>query len=134
MDFTTLNIPPAVVEKRYDLIFTCTGTCAVRLEACPELNTNTFLDALRRFCSRQCHPQFFYSNNEKTFVGASEELKKTVKPLGNDIIYKDIAVANTTKNFNPPNGPAAFCGVWGAFNPECQKNAPSNSRIKKTVY
>ena len=55
--------------------------------------------------------QTLYSDNGKTFVGASEELKKTVKALDNDRIYKALAVANTTWKFNPPYGPH-FCGVW----------------------
>ena len=48
-------------------------------------------------------PNFFllYSDNGKTFVGASEELKKTVKALYNDRICKALAVANTTWKFNP---------------------------------
>ena len=43
--------------------------------------------------------------------GASEELKKTVKALDNDRIYKASAVANTTWKFNPPYGPH-FGSVW----------------------
>ncbi|XP_075248415.1 uncharacterized protein LOC142341372 [Convolutriloba macropyga] len=86
-------------------------TRAVHLETCPDLNTDTFLNAFRRFCSRRFQPQLLYSDNGKTFVGASEELKKTVKSLDNDRIYKALAVANTTWKFNPPYG-AHFSGVW----------------------
>ena len=45
-----------IIEKLYDLIFTCMVTRAVHLETCPGLNTDTFLNAFRRFCSRQCQP------------------------------------------------------------------------------
>ena len=86
-------------------------TRAVHLETCPDQNTDTFLKAFRRFCSR-CQPQLLYCDNGKTFVGASEELKKTVKALDNDRIYKALAVANTTWKFNPPYGPH-FGGLWG---------------------
>ena len=86
------------------------GDNAVHLETCPDLNTDTFLNAFRRFCSRRCQPQFIYSDNGKIFVGASEELKKTVKALDNDRIYKALAVAKTTWKFNPPYGPH-FGGV-----------------------
>ena len=74
---------------------------AVHIETCPDLNTGTFLNAFKRFCSRRCPPQ----------VGASEELKKPVKALDNDRIYKALAVANTTWKFNLPYGPH-FGGVW----------------------
>ena len=100
-----------VLKKHYGLIFTCMVTRAVHLETCPDLNTDTFLNAFRRFCSRRCQPQLLYSDNGKTFVGASKELKKTVKALDNDRIYKALAVANTTWKFNPPYGPH-FGGVW----------------------
>ena len=90
-----------VVEKDYVLIFTCMVTRAVPLETCSDLNTDTFLNAFRRFCSRRWQPQLRYSDNGKTFVGASGELKKTVKSLNNDRIYKALAVANTTWKLNP---------------------------------
>ena len=75
-----------IMEKHYGQIFTCIVTRAVHLETCPDLNIDTFLNALRRFYSRRCQPQHLYSDNEKIFVGASEELKKTVKTFDNDII------------------------------------------------
>ncbi|XP_075241717.1 uncharacterized protein LOC142336690 [Convolutriloba macropyga] len=86
-------------------------TRAVHLETCLDLNTETFLNAFRRFCSRRCQPHLLYSDNGKTFVGASEELKKTVKALNIDRIYKALAVADTTWKFNPPYGPH-YGSVW----------------------
>ena len=86
-------------------------TRAVHLEICPDLNTGTFLNAFRRFTSRRCQPELLYSDNGKTFIGASEELKKSVKSLDNDKIYKALAATNTTWKFNPPYGPD-FGGVW----------------------
>ena len=86
-------------------------TRAVQLESCPDLNTSTFLNAFRRFTSRRCQPELLYSDNGKTFIGASEQLKKNVKSLDNDKIYKALAATNTTWKFNPPYGPH-FGGVW----------------------
>ena len=99
------------LEKHYGLIFTCLITRAVHLESCPDLNTGTFLNAFRRFTSRQCQPELLYSDNGKTFIGASEELKKSVKSLDNDKIYKALAATNTIWRFNPTYGPH-FGGVW----------------------
>ncbi|XP_075262504.1 uncharacterized protein LOC142354120 [Convolutriloba macropyga] len=48
--------------------------------------------------------KLLYSDNGKTFIGASEELKKSVKSLDNDKIYKALAATNTTWKFNPPGG------------------------------
>ncbi|XP_075247066.1 uncharacterized protein LOC142340375 [Convolutriloba macropyga] len=95
-------------------------TRAVHLETCPDLNTDTLLNAFRRFSSRPYQPQLLYSDNGKTFVGASEELKTTVKALDNDRFYKALAVANTTWKFNPPYGPH--------FGAECERLIQSGKR------
>ena len=84
------------IEKHYGLIFKCLVTRAVHLETCPDLNTDTFLNAYRRFTCRRCQPILLYSDNGKTFVGASEELKKSVKALDKDKIYKALAAVKTT--------------------------------------
>ena len=99
------------IEKHYGLMFTCLVTRAVHLETCPDLNTDTFLNAYRRFTCRRCQPILLYSDNGKTFFGAAEELKKSVKALDNDKIYKALAAVKTTWKFNPPYGPH-FGGVW----------------------
>ena len=99
------------IEKHYGLIFTCLVTRYVHLEACPDLNTDTFLNAYRHFLSRGCQPTPKLSDNGKTFIGASEELKRSVKRLDNDKIYKAMAATNTTWKFNPPYGPH-FGGIW----------------------
>ena len=52
-----------------------------------------------------------YSDNGKTFVGDYEELKKLVKALDIDKIYKALAAVKTTRNFNPPYDPH-FSGMW----------------------
>ena len=52
------------------------------------------------------------SDNGKTFIGASEELKSSVKRLDNDKIYKAMAATNTTWKFNPPCG--AHLAVFGS--------------------
>ena len=99
------------IERQYGLIFTCLVTRCVHLEACPDLNTDTFLNAYRRFVSRRCQPTTMLSANGKTFFGASEELKRSVKGLDNDKIYKAMAATNTTWKCNPPYGPH-FGGIW----------------------
>ena len=84
------------IEKQYGLIFTCLVTRAVHLETFPDLNTETFLNAYRRFTCRRCQPILLYNDNGKTFFGGSEELKKSVKALDKDKIYKTLAAVETT--------------------------------------
>ena len=65
----------------------------------PISNTVAFLNASRRFVSRRCQPTTMLSDNSKTFIGASGELKRCVNHLDNDKIYKAIAATNTTWKF-----------------------------------
>ena len=99
------------IEKHYGLIFTCLVTRFIHLEACPDLNTDTFSNAYRRFLSRRCQPTTIFIDNGKTFIGASEKPKRCVKRLNNNKIYKAMAATNTTRKFNPPYEPL-FGGIW----------------------
>ena len=94
-----------LIAKYYGLIFTCLAIRCVHLKACPDLNTDTFSNAYRRFVSRRCQPTAMISDTGKTFIGASEELNRSVKCLDNDKIYKAMAAANTNWKFNPHYGP-----------------------------
>ena len=84
------------IEKQYGLIFTCPVTRAVHLETFPDLNTETFLNAYQRFTCRRCQLILLYNDNGKTFFGGSEGLKKSVKALDKDKIYKALAAVETT--------------------------------------
>ena len=86
-------------------------TLAAHLESCPDLNTDTFLNALRGFASRRCQPKLILSDNGKTFVGANEVLKRCVRSLDNQRIASEILIKKTVWIFNPPYGPH-FCGAW----------------------
>ena len=99
------------IEKHYGLIFTFLITRCVNLEACPDLNADSFLNAYQRFVSRRCQPKTMLSDNGKAFIGAYEKLKRCVKRLDNDKIYKAMAGTNTTWKFNSPYGPH-FDGIW----------------------
>ena len=119
------------IEKHYGLIFICLVTRCVHLEACPDLNTDCFLNAYRRFVSRRCQPTAMLSDNGKTFIGASEELKRCVKRLDNDKIYKALAATNTMN---------VQCSLWtsvwrylGAFGPDRKTNSIDHSRLQKIV-
>ena len=84
---------------------------AAHFASCPDLNTDTFLNALRRFASRMCQPKLIRSDNGKTFVGAKEELKRWVRSLDNQRIASELLIKNSVCKFNPPYG--AHCGgAW----------------------
>ena len=84
---------------------------AAPLESCRDLNTDFFLNALRRFASQRCQPKQIRSDNGKTFVGANEELKRCVRSPDNQRIASELLIKNTVWKFNPTFGPNFGC-AW----------------------
>ena len=70
-----------------------------------DVNTNTYLNAYRRFTCRRCQPIWLYSDKGKTFVGTSEELMRSFKALYENKIYKALAAVKINRKFNPPHCP-----------------------------
>ena len=99
------------LTKYYGLIFKCMVTRAAHLESCPDLNRDTFLNALQRFAAQRCQPKNIMSDNGTAFVGAIEELKRGVRYLDNRRIGADLLIKNSIWKFNPPYGPH-FGGAW----------------------
>ena len=61
-------------RKVYICLFTCANTRATHLEIVPDLTTNAFLNAFRRFTSRRGIPSVMISDNQTTFIKASDHL------------------------------------------------------------
>ena len=65
--------------KRYGCIFTCFNVRAVHIEVLRNLESDTFLNALRRFVSRRGVPDTLFSDNATNFTGARAELFRSLK-------------------------------------------------------
>lgn len=57
--------------KRYGVIFTCLASRAVHLKVAASLDTDSYINALRRFIARRGHVKKIRSDN---CVGAEREL------------------------------------------------------------
>ena len=66
-------------DKVYICLFSCGVTRAVHLELTVDLTANSFLQAFRRFASRQGLPTKMISDNAKTFTASAREVKKIVR-------------------------------------------------------
>ena len=84
--------------KRYGCIFTCMTTRAIHLEMLDSLESDSFINALRRFIARRGVPRKIFSDNGTNFVGGEREMIKAAE--------FDIEWA-----YNPPNAPH-MGGVW----------------------
>ena len=97
--------------KRYDALFTCLSIRAVHIEIAHSLDTQSFINALRRFIARRGVPEEVRSDNGTTFVGGNQELRNAIKEWNQGRI-EDFLLQHSTKwIFNPPAG-SHHGGVW----------------------
>lgn len=97
--------------KRYGVICTCLSVRAVHLEVASSLDTDSFVNALRRFIARRGQVSEVRSDNGTNFVGAERELREAIgkwnqAQINNTLIQKGIQWI-----FNPPSG-SHHGGVW----------------------
>ena len=95
--------------KRYGCIFTCLSSRAVHIEISHQLDVDSFINAFRRFISRQSNPREVYSDNGRNFVGAETILKKELKEWNLQVF--DEYFKHKDWYFNPPAA-NHIGGVW----------------------
>ena len=97
--------------KRYGVLFTCLSIRAVHIEIAHSLDTQSFINALRRFIARKGVPEEVRSDNGTNFVGGNKELRDAIKEWNQGRI-EDFLLQHSTKwIFNPPAG-SHHGGVW----------------------
>ena len=64
--------------KRYGCLFTCLTVRAVHIEIADSLDTDSFLNALRRFISRRGYPKVIQSDNGTNFCAGERELREAM--------------------------------------------------------
>lgn len=97
--------------KRYGCIFTCLSTRAIHLEKLCSMDTDSFINALRRFVSRRGSPEKIYSDNGTNFVGAKAELEKNLQQIDELVVQRFCLKEKIDWTFNPP-GASHFGGCW----------------------
>ena len=88
--------------KRYCALFTCFASRAAHIEVANAMDTDYFIQALRRFIARRGAVRSIRSDNEINFAGASNELKKTLEEMDQDWVKWQK---------NPP-GASHTGGIW----------------------
>ena len=72
--------------KRYGVLFTCLASRAVHIETADTLETDSFINALRRFIARRGPVREIKSDRGTNIVGAERELKKALDELDHSAI------------------------------------------------
>ncbi|XP_060644814.1 uncharacterized protein LOC132783576 [Drosophila nasuta] len=88
-------------------------TKAIHLEATTDLTAEKFLEAFSRFVARRGCPLHMYSDNGKTFVGASSILSKDFVESTRTLILTTHSHQSLAWHFNPPGAPH-MGGLWEA--------------------
>ena len=74
--------------KRYGALFTCLTIRAVHIEIVHSMDTESFINALRRFIARRGRPEEIRSNNGGNFVKGKKELRKALQEWNQNQIHE----------------------------------------------
>ena len=87
--------------KRYGCIFVCFNVRAIHIEMLDDLESDTFINALRRFMARRGTPSSIFSDNATNFRGAESELRKSIAQ-SNSSIHAFCTTQSIKWTFNVP--------------------------------
>lgn len=98
-------------EKRYGCLFTCLTTRAVHIEMAHSLDTDSMVNALRRFISIRGYPEQIRSDRGTNFTRADKELKETIEEWNQKKIDHVCSQKGIQWIFNPPAA-SHMGGIW----------------------
>lgn len=87
--------------KRYGVVFTCLNVRAVHIEVAQTLNTDSCINAIRRFVARRGPIKVMRSDNGTNFVRAECKLREAVQNLNNTQIQTTLLSKGICWLFNP---------------------------------
>ncbi|KAK0138800.1 hypothetical protein N1851_024662 [Merluccius polli] len=96
--------------KRYGVMFTCLTLRAVHIEVADSLDTDSCINAIRRFISRRGQVTIMRSDNGTNFVSSERELREAIQ-LDNGKIERDLQPKGIKWIFNSPAA-SHQGGVW----------------------
>ena len=97
--------------KRYGALFTCLASRAVHIETANSLETDSFINAMRRFISRRGQIKVIRCDNGTNFRGAEKELRDAIQEMDQKRIESYLLQQNIQWKFNPPAA-SHMGGVW----------------------
>ena len=100
--------------KRYGVFFTCMASRAIHVETPNSLETDSFVNALRRFLAERGPINQMRSDRGTNFVGAKRELKEALEEMDEDKVHNHLINKNCEWIKFKINVPVAshMGGVW----------------------
>ena len=97
--------------KKTSTSFATNSTRAVHIEIAHSLDTDSFINAMRRFISRRGQPHEIRSDNGSNFAGSEKELREAVSHWNQRQIHEFLPQKSAKWIFNSPAG-SHHGGVW----------------------
>ena len=97
--------------KGYDCIFACLTVRAVHIEIAHSLDTDSFINALRRFIARRGKPVFVRTDNGTNFVSGEKELRTCIQKWNRQRIHEYLLQQEVRWIFNSPAA-SHHGGIW----------------------
>ena len=100
--------------KRYGVLFTCMTSRAIHLEVAHTLETDSFLNALRRFSCRRGPVRQPRRDRGTNFIGARRELREALSEIDKNKVKNEMLKMNCDwieMKFNVPSA-SHMGGVW----------------------
>lgn len=97
--------------KRYGVLYTCLVTRAIHIEVAQSMDTDSFVNSMRRFIARRGTPEVMRSDNGTNFVSGNKELHQAISRWNEQQIHEFFLQRNIKWIFNPPSG-SHHGGVW----------------------
>ena len=97
--------------KRYGCLFTCLVMRAVHIEITNSLDTDGFINALRRFINLRGKPETIYSDNGTNFKAGEREIREALTSWNQRSIHEFLRQKNIVWKFNPPTA-SHMGGIW----------------------
>ena len=97
--------------KRYGVLFTCLTVRAVHIEIAHSLDTDSCVNAVRRFIARRGQVEVMRSDNGTNLVATEREIRQAMKEWNQSKISEALLQKGVTWIFNPPAG-SHHGGIW----------------------
>ena len=99
------------IVKHYGCLFTCLTIRAAHIEATESLDTDSYVNELRRFINRRGHPKIIRSDNSINLCAGEREIREAINDWNHRKIEKFLQQRNIDWRFNPPRA-SLMGGVW----------------------
>ena len=97
--------------KRYGVLYTCLVTRAVHIEGAYSMDTDSFINSMRRFIARQGTRELMRSGNGTNFVGGDKEVISALSQWNVQQVHGFFLQRHIKWICNPPSGFQQE-GVW----------------------